>query len=142
MIDNSAKTSLINLLSLSDPQIIAFFSANSEELKELSSNIFTGIFSHISTSEPFISATGGGTPHLDTSHRIAESITAKLAPTIIKHKDVFLRSVLSPARNDVQTKPLVELIINGANYDDIWKEALYTLKTYLTSHTLTQGRFN
>ena len=140
MIDNSVKTVLINLLSLSDPQIIAFFSPNSEELKELSSNIFTGIFSFISTSEPFTSATGGGTLHLETSHRIAESITANLAPTIIKHKDVFLRSVLSPARNDVQTKPLVELIINGANYDNIWKEALHTLKTgksLVSPHTLS-----
>lgn len=140
MMDTSIKTALINLLTMPDPQVIAFFSANSDDLNKLSSNIFTEIFSFISTSELFTSATSGGTLHLEASHQIAESITTNLAPTIIKHKDVFLRSVLSPARNDAQTKPLVELIINGANYDNIWKEVLCTLKTgksLVSSHSLS-----
>ena len=35
--------------------------------------------------------------------------------------------MLSPVKSNAQTQALVELIIHGSNYDNIWKEALYTL---------------
>ena len=127
VIDTATKKALIELLSKPDSQINAFFSDDSQELKQLCNTIFSRIFSFISTSEPFTTATGGGHLHLEASHQIAESITNSLFLTILKHKDVFRYSVLSPVKYDSQTKPLVELIIHGSNYDNVWKEAIFTL---------------
>ena len=140
IIDTAAKEVFINLLSKPDSQINAFFSAGSNDLKDLCNTIFTGIFAFIAKSEPFTQATGGGQLHIDASHRITESIIASLSETILKRKEAFLRTVLSPVKNDAQNKPLVELIINGTNYDNIWKEAIFTLnvkKSLVSPHTLS-----
>ena len=139
MIDTCFKTALISLLPKTDDQIHAFFLAGNQELKEVTDQIFSRIFSFIAKTEPFTTATGGGHLHLEASHRITENITSSLSSVIIKHKEVFLRSVLSPVKCNDQTKPLVELIIHGSNYDNIWKEALYTLsigKSVVSPNTL------
>ena len=139
IIDTTMKKAFINLISKDDSQIQAFFSDGSKELKDSCNLIFNGIFSFISTSEPFTTATGGGHPHLEASHQITEGVTTSLFHTILKHKDVFLRTVLSPVKNDNLTKPIVELTINGSNYDNIWKEAIYTLnvgKSLVSTNTL------
>ena len=137
IIDTAFKTAIKELLSVPENQVLAFFSISSEDLKQFSSNIFTKIFSL--TIESFPAASEGEELHREGCQHITECITANLAPTIIKYKDVFLSTVLSPARNDINTKPLVELIINTANYDTIWLEVIYALPTAfspVTAHTL------
>ena len=96
MVDTYMKTAFINLLSIDDKQIQAFFSDGSKELKDHCNLIFNGIFSFISTSEPFTTATGGGHLHLEASHQITEGVTTSLFHTILKHKDVFLRDSSKP----------------------------------------------
>ena len=138
ILDTAFKTALKELLSQPENQVLAFFSSSSDDLKQFSSNMFTKILSL--TMDSFTSATGGGELHSEGCNRTAESITANLAPTIIKYKDVFLSTVLSPAKNDINTKPLVELIINTANYENIWIEVLHALPTAYapaTAHTLS-----
>ena len=136
--DTAFKTALKELLAIPENQVLAFFSTSSEDLKEFSSNLFTKILSL--TMESFTSAGGGEDLHREGCHHITECITANLAPTIIKYKDVFLSTVLSPARNDINTKPLIELIINTANYYSIWMEVIQALPTAIspvTAHTLS-----
>ena len=111
VIDTATKKALIDLLTKADSQINAFFLEDSQELKQLCNTINSQIFSFISTSEPFTTATGGGHLHLEASLQIAEDIANSLFLTILKHKEVFKYSVLSPVKHDPQTKPLVELII-------------------------------
>lgn len=103
VIDTATKKTLIELLSKPDSEINAFFSDDSQELKQLCNTIFSRIFNFISTSEPFTTATGGGHLHLEASHQIAENITNSLLLTILKHKDVFRYSVLSPVKYDSLT---------------------------------------
>ena len=67
----------------------------------------------------FPDVTGVGDLHSEGSRLIAASITSSLNPTIIKYKDVFLKTLLSPARKEINSKPLVELVINNDKYDNI-----------------------
>ena len=71
-----SKEDIINLISDAVIALEHVFSASYVELIALSNTIFNGIYSFISTSEPFITATGGGTVNLEASHQIAENIAA------------------------------------------------------------------
>ena len=101
-IDTAVKTALKQLLTEPESQSLSFFSAGSEGLKELSNALFSKILSIASDS--FTAVTGGDELHHEGCRHIAENITANLAPTIIKYKETFLSTILTPAKNDTQTK--------------------------------------